>query len=188
MELRWLRDGSLYRVVEPSAAAVAAHAATLRDWYNLPANAAMMGNTVEMTSDDVLEYWAAVGARSARGLLLFLGDELAGDAELRNLTSERAEYSMMVGALAQQGRGLGATFAAMVHVWAFRELRLERVYVQPKPENVRVIRLERRLGYQPDDSAEARALCDDEGDLTMSITAAAFAENNPEAWRDVQSL
>ena len=93
MELRWERSGSIYRAVEPHAALVERHAETLRDWYNLPPNAALMGNTVEMTRDDVLEYWAAVSERTARGFLLFLGEELAGDAELRNVTGERAEYS-----------------------------------------------------------------------------------------------
>jgi RimJ/RimL family protein N-acetyltransferase len=186
MEVRWLREGVLYRAIEPSARLVDEHADTLLAWYNLPSNAAMMGNTVEMSRDDVVEYWATVTERAARGFLLFVDDDLAGDAELRNLTRERAEFSIMIGS--NQGRGLGATFSAMVHVFAFRALGVERIYVQPKPENVRVQRMELRLGYAIDNSPEARALVDDQRDVTMSISRRVFAEKNPEAWRDVQSL
>jgi RimJ/RimL family protein N-acetyltransferase len=188
MELRWQREGVLYRAIEPSHALLTEHGDTLRDWYNLPQNAAMMGNTVEMSRDEVIEYWSTVADRAARGFLLFVDDALAGDAELRNITSDRAEFSLMIGALAEQGRGLGATFAAMLHVFAFRVLGIERVYVQPKPENVRVQRMELRLGYAIDNSPEARALVDDERDITMSITRDVFAEHNADAWHNVQSL
>jgi RimJ/RimL family protein N-acetyltransferase len=186
MKLEWHRDDITYRACEPDDALIVSHAETLRDWYNAPNNAAMMGNTVAMTRDDVIEYWAAVKARAARGFLLFVGDELAGDAELRNVTSERAEFSIMIGA--KQGRGLGATFSAMLHVFAFRVLGVQRIYVQPKPENVRVQRMELRLGYAIDNSPEARALVDEERDLTLSITRDTFAAVNPDAWREVQSL
>jgi len=179
MEVRYQREQVVFRAVEPTSELVADHAETLRDWYNTPANAEMMGNTVAMTTDDVLEYWSGVGERKARGFLLFVGDALAGDAELRNITARTAEFSLMIGALAEQGRGLGGTFAAMVHVFAFRVLGLDRIYVQPKPENVRVQRMERRMGYELDDSPEARALADDERDLTMSITRATFERVNP---------
>ena len=186
MEVRWQRENALYRAIEPTAQLIDEHADTLRDWYNLPSNAAMMGNTVEMSRDDVVEYWAGIAERTARGFLLFVEDNLAGDAELRNITSARAEFSIMIGA--DQGRGLGATFSAMLHVFAFRSLGLERVYVQPKPENIRVQRMELRLGYALDDSPEARALADEERDITMSISRAMFAERNAAAWNEVQSL
>lgn len=179
MELRYQRESVVFRAAEPTSDVVAEHATTLRDWYNTPANAELMGNTVAMTTDDVLEYWSAVGERRARGFLLFVNDALAGDAELRNITANTAEFSIMIGAVAEQGRGLGGAFAALIHVFAFRVLGLERIYVQPKPENVRVQRMERRMGYELDHSPEARALADDERDLTMSITRATFERINP---------
>lgn len=181
--ITWRRHDVLHRAIEPGD--VAAHAGALCDWYNLPENAALMGNTAVMTTADVLEYWAERPARRARGFLLFADDALVGDAELRNIVDGRGEFSLMIGALATQGRGFGGTFAAMVHVFAFRILGLERVYVQPLPENVRVQRLERRLGYSLDDSPEARAFADDDRAITMSIDRAAFEANNAEAWREV---
>lgn len=187
MELTYARDGAVFRAVEPDAELVSKHAATLRDWYNVPANASMMGNTVEMSRDDVLEYWAGVQERKARGFLLFLDDSLCGDAELRNVECGRAEFSIMIGPLGQQGRGLGGTFAMMLHVFAFRVLGLDRVYVQPKPENVRVRRLEQRLGYELDSSPEARAFADDDEAITMSITRPAFEEKNASAISDVHA-
>ncbi len=157
------------------------HVSLLRAWYN--ANAAMMGNTVEMTDDDVREYWRTVGERRARGFLLFVRGELVGDVELRNIHDDYAEFSIMIGA--RQERGLGGVFARIAHVVAFRELGLSRVYVQPKPENVRVQRLERRLGYELDSSPIARALADDEHAITMSIDRDTFRRLNAAAWDEV---
>lgn len=185
--LRWVRDGRTFEAREPDAATVRTHVTRLRAWYNDASNAAMMGNETSMTDDDVLGYWADVPARSARGFLLFVDDALVGDAELRNVHDDVAEFSIMIGPHEGQGRGLGSTFAAIVHVFAFRELGLARVYVQPKPENVRVQKLERRLGYEPDDSPRARSFADDEDAITMSITAAAFAARNATALAEVVS-
>ena len=81
---------------------------------------------------------------------------------------------------------LGATFATMLHVFAFRDLGLERIYVQPKRENVRVQRLERSLGYTPDDSPEALSHADAGDDvITMSISADTFRAGHAEAWANV---
>jgi RimJ/RimL family protein N-acetyltransferase len=160
---------------------IAPHVVSLRRWYN--SNAAMMGNSVEMTEDDVREYWAGVAERRARGFLLFVGRELVGDFELRNIHDDYAEFSIMIGA--RQERGLGTRFAKIAHVLAFRELRLSRLYVQPKPENIRVQNLERRLGYELDDSALAKSLADDDTAMTMSITADTFRRLNADAWTEV---
>ena len=53
IELRWNTRGSVYRAIEPAPGEIEPHVALLRDWYNLEPNAAMMGNTVAMTDDDV---------------------------------------------------------------------------------------------------------------------------------------
>lgn len=185
----WRREGVPYRIVEPTPAEVRIHAGVLADWYNVPANAALMGNTQPMSFADVVEYWAEVPARAARGFLLFVEDDLVGDAELRGIARGApggiAEFSLMIGAPSTQGRGLGGIFAAIVHVVAFRELGLSRIYVQPKPENVRVQALERRLGYERDDSAIAKGFADDDRAITMSIEAEVFAARNAGAWGEV---
>ncbi len=185
VELSWTREGRIFRAVEPDETLVDAHAARLAGWYNLEPNASLMGNTVRMSEADVREFWADLRADGARAFLLFVDDALVGDADLRNVTSADAEFAIMIGALEQQGRGLGTALAAVVHVFAFRELALERIYVELKPENERVKRLDLRLGYAPDDSPAARALAEDDAAVTMSIGREVFRERNRDAWRAV---
>jgi RimJ/RimL family protein N-acetyltransferase len=182
---RWSRDGVRREVVEPTADEVRVYAGVLADWYNEPSNAALMGNTATMTVADVVEYWAGVRGRRARGFLLYADEQLVGDAELRGIDGRHAEFSIMIGARSLQGRGHGGSFAAIVHVVALRGLRLSRIYVQPKPENVRVLALERRLGYEPDDSPIAKGFADDDHAITMSIGAETFVDRNREAWSEV---
>jgi RimJ/RimL family protein N-acetyltransferase len=80
----------------------------------------------------------------------------------------------MIGARAAQGRGLGTRFATMLHAFAFEVLDLARVYMSVIPANAASQRLFAKLGYQPDDSPEARAFADDETDLTMSVARRPF--------------
>lgn len=186
MRLRWPRDGVLFEAIEPAAELVGVHAPTLRRWYNAADNAPMMGGSGDMTDEDVVAFWRALRQGGGRGFLAFVDGALVGDMDLRNVSAGAAEFAIMIGDASQKGRGLGKVLAAMLHVFAFRELGLSRVYVQPKRENVRVQRLERALGYEPDDSPAARAYADDEGCLTMSLGAETFRERNVQAYREVE--
>ena len=80
----------------------------------------------------------------------------------------------MIGGRASQGRGLGTRFALMLHAFGYDVLGLERIYISVIPANAASRRLFEKLGYQPDDSPEARALIDEETDLTMSLARSAF--------------
>jgi RimJ/RimL family protein N-acetyltransferase len=158
------RHDERLRAVQPDARLVTAHAAQLCAWYNNMENAQMMGAGSTMTEADVRDFWADLDASGARGFLCFVGDRLVGDMDLRGKLSDGyAEFAIMVGDTRDKGQGLGLAFATMIHVFAFRELGLHRIYVTPKRENQRVQRLNRRLGYVPDASERARSFLD-EGD------------------------
>lgn len=184
--LRWRVDGCLYEAITADVGAVTPHAATLARWYNANENASMMGGSGTMTLDDVVSFYRELADGGGHGFLCFVDGELVGDMDLRSMRASSAEFAVMIGDSVRKGRGLGRTFATMIHVFAFRDLGLARVYVQPKKENVAVQRLERRLGYTLDDSPEARSHADDDDVITMSLTSAGFRETNPEAWNDVE--
>jgi len=184
--LRWLKSGRVHEAIEPDAAVVAAHADTLARWYNAPGNASMMGGSGDMSPGDVVDFYRELAEGGGRGFLCFVDGALVGDMDLRSLRAGSAEFAVMIGDTAQKGLGFGGTFAAMIHVFAFRELGLSRVYVQPRRENVVVQRLEQRLGYELDDSAEARSHADDDDSITMSISSEVFRARNADAFRDVE--
>ena len=63
----------------------------------------------------------------------------------------------------------------MVHAFAFRVLGLAARLRRPIiPANAASQRLFEKLGYEPDDSPEARDFADEDSDLTMSIARARF--------------
>ena len=74
--------------------------------------------------------------------------------------------------------------AAIVHVYAFRELGLERIYVPPRRDNVRVHALNAFLGYARDDGERARAYADADSDA-YSLGAETFRARHGDAWREV---
>lgn len=170
---------------EPTAAEVAEHAALLRNWYNAPQNATMMGGSGTMTESDVVEFWDELRQGGGLGFLAFAGGALVGDLDLRNVTAEAAEFAIMIGDAARKGEGLGTAFALMLHVYAFRDLGMKRLYVPPKRANARVHGLNRRLGYVRDASAEAQAYADEPECVVSSLERGAFERRHAQAWREV---
>ncbi len=187
--LTWQRDGRLYEARPARGVLVRAHASALAGFYNAPVNAAMMGGSGTMTEDDVIDFWAEVEQAGGVGVLTFVDGALVGDMDLRGAarTAEGAvaEFAIMIGDEARKGQGLGRSFAAMLHVHAFRDLGIARLYVPPRRENTRVHALNDWLGYARDDSAEGAAYADEPGCLVSSIPARAFADRHPGAWREV---
>lgn len=188
-ELLWdVPGGPSLRAVEPDDALVEAHAATLARWYNAAENASMLGGATDLAEADVVAFWRELRAAGGRGFLSFADGDLVGDMDLRTVDMGRrtAEFAILVGDAATKGRGLGGRLACMIHVFAFRELGLLRTYGQPKRANVRVQRLEARLGYARDDSPEAWAYADPGDDvLPASCAREAFEARCPDALRDV---
>lgn len=183
--LTWNREGQRFDIVAPDSALVERHAEALLAWYNAPANASMMEGSGTMTRDDVLDFWATLQVDGGRGFFAFVDGRLVGDADLRGIEGGIGEFAIMIGETRDKGRGIGKTIARMVHVFAFRELGLERLYVPPRRDNAPVHALNAFLGYERDDSETARAFADSPHCDTYSLGAAAFRARHPDAWAGV---
>lgn len=187
MRLVWQENGRSLEATEPDAALVERHAATLLAWYNARENAAMMNGSGAMTLADVLDFWRELREGRGRGFLSFAGGRLVGDMDLRAVRGATGEFAIMIGDDASKGRGLGKAFARMIHVFAFRDVGLERVFVSPRRDNTRVLALEAFLGYAPDDGPEARERADDDPDCaTYSLARDVFRRLHDDAWREVE--
>jgi RimJ/RimL family protein N-acetyltransferase len=175
--IEWQVGDDLLSVIEPTPSEIARAAPELAAFYNDEHNRQMMTHEQEFSAEDVVAYYDELRADGGRPLLLRAGprgDELSGDADLRNIEGDTGEFAIMVGARATQGRGLGTRFAIMAHALAFRVLGLARVYVSIIPANAASRRLFEKLGYEPDDSPEARELADEDSDLTLSLARERF--------------
>ena len=166
---------------EPTTAEVAAHSATLAIGYNAPENAKLMGHAEELDADEVAAHYADMAEEGARQFLLFVGDKLVGDADLRGLTGGTAEFAFMIAAPDLQGKGLGTKFATMVMAFGFATLGLRRIYASLVPHNTGSRRVFEKLGFSPDDSAEARGYADEPDDLVMGIDRQVFERTNAAA-------
>jgi RimJ/RimL family protein N-acetyltransferase len=105
---------------------------------------------------------------------LFREGEFLGDADFRALEPTRAEFAIIVGSRAAQGKGLGRRFATMLHAFAFHTLGLERVYVTLLPANQPSRKMFEKLGYRLDESPQARSYVDEESDLALSAGRTEF--------------
>ena len=170
-----LADGEArLRACEPTRAQVAASAPLLAAFYNDPHNRTMLGHAADLTAADVVAHYRRLAGDGARAFLLEHDGRLVGDADLRHIDRGRAELAILVGDRAAQGRGLGTRFAIMVHAFAFRALGLRRIYASIIPANAASLRLFQKLGYERDDSPEARRTIDAPDDVTLSIAAERF--------------
>ena len=167
----WPGADGLARAFEPTRQEVAAAAFHLASFYNDAHNQAMMAHGGDMSQQDVIEHYDGVWDKGGLNFLLELEGNLMGDADLRHvdMATRTAEFAIMIGQRATQGRGLGTRFALMLHAFAFDTLELERVYITIIPANKASRRLFEKLGYRPDASEAARAYIDEENDITMSF-------------------
>jgi RimJ/RimL family protein N-acetyltransferase len=182
----WTTNVGRLVALEPEPAEVDAHAAALAAGYNDPANAALMGHTAPIPPEDVSESYEAMRDEGARLFLLFVDDELVGDADLRGLEDGAAEFAFMIAATGQQGKGLGTKFAAMVHAFGFGALGLSTIYASVVPRNTASRRVFEKLGYVLDDSPAARAFADEPGDVVLAIDRATFARENAGILADIR--
>jgi RimJ/RimL family protein N-acetyltransferase len=178
--VEWRQGDELLAAVEPTAAELARAAPVLAGHYNDDHNRRMMAHEETLDAAEVAAYYGELRAEGGRPFLLERDGALMGDADLRNLDGPSGEFAIMVGARAAQGRGLGTRYAVMLHAFAFGVLGLERLYMSVIPANAASRRLFDKLGYEVDDSAEARDYADDETDVTMSIDRARFEAR----WRE----
>jgi RimJ/RimL family protein N-acetyltransferase len=174
--IEWRTQDGVLRAEEPTAAEVASAAGPLADFYNEPHNRQMMTNTVAMTADEVIAYYAGLDREQARPFLLARDGVLVGDGDLRGIRGATAEMAILIGDRAQQGRGLGRRFAIMLHTFAFQVLRLDRVYAAIIPQNAGSRRLFEKLGHQIDTSALGRTFAEQPSDVILSVGAQKFCE------------
>jgi RimJ/RimL family protein N-acetyltransferase len=180
--LEWRSEDQLLMAIEPTDQEIAGAAPDLAAYYNDQHNRQMMGHDEEFTAAAVATYYRELRAEGGRPFLLQRGRvrgrveerSLVGDADLRNIEDGIGEVAIMIGGRQVQGRGLGTRYATMLHVFAFRVLGLERLYISVVPANAASRRLFGKLGYEIDDSPEARELIDEETDLTLSVSRARF--------------
>ena len=173
--VEWEKGGETLSAVEPTDDELRRAAPVLAASYNDSHNRVMMGHDDEPhTPGDVVAYYEQLRLEGGRPFLLYMDGVLMGDADFRNLADVTGEFAIMIGGRASQGHGLGTRFALMLHAFGYDVLGLERIYISVIPANTASRRLFEKLGYQPDDSPEARALIDDETDLTMSLARSAF--------------
>lgn len=168
---RYQIDWDDLSVLEPTPAEIAAHAAALSHAYNEPANAALMGHDQPISPAEVIETYAG---RAGHAFLLFRNRELAGDADLRGLADNAAEFAFMIGAPAAQGKGLGTRFALMIHALAFTQLGLTRIYASVVPHNTASRRVFAKLGYVEDATPAARVYADEPDDITLALDRDVF--------------
>jgi len=186
--IEWRRAGDRLQITEPTPDEVAAVAPQLAAFYNDPHNRRLLANTQTLTDGDVVDVFRDCHAAGGRPLLLWRDGVLVGDGDLRrvDLAGGTAEFAILIGDRAQQGRGLGTQFAAMAHVFAFATLGFQRLYIAIVAGNVGSQRLFQKLGYQPDDSAQARASADAPDDVTLSCSRERFASLWASATVDVR--
>jgi RimJ/RimL family protein N-acetyltransferase len=172
--VEWQTPGDLLRALEPTREEIARFAPTLAGFYNDEYNRSMMANTVAMTTDEVVEHFEGLRRKGGRPFLLERDGALLGDADLRHLTAQTAEFAILIGQRPEQGKGIGTRFTILLHALAFRGLGLERIFVSIIPANQPSQRLFAKIGYTSDDSQAARAFADDPTDISMSLARTTF--------------
>jgi RimJ/RimL family protein N-acetyltransferase len=173
--VEWEQEDETLTALEPTDDELRRAAPLLAACYNDSHNRVMMGHDDEPhTAGDVVAYYEELRLEGGRPFLLYMDGVLMGDADFRNIVGVGGEFAIMIGGRASQGRGLGTRFALMLHAFGYDVLGLERIYISVIPANGASRRLFEKLGYEPDDSPEARALIDEETDLTMSLARSAF--------------
>jgi RimJ/RimL family protein N-acetyltransferase len=170
------RGGEVLRAIEPAPDEVRGVSAVVASFYNDPHNRRMMANTVDLSPEDVVASFAELRANGGRPFLLYAGERLVGDGDLRHLhvRAGAGEVAVLVGDRANHGRGLGTRFTALLHAFGFQILGLERIYASILPENEPSLRLFAKLGHAPDASETARSFADEPGDVTLSVARATF--------------
>jgi RimJ/RimL family protein N-acetyltransferase len=170
-----LADGGIRLVGrEPTPSEIVAAAPRLAAFYNEPHNRAMLGHDAALSEADVVAHYRRLSSAGGRAFLLELDGRLVGDGDLRHVEDHRAEVAILIGERGVQGRGLGTGFGVMLHAFAFGALGLRRLYASIIPANAASLRLFAKLGYERDDTPEARRDVDEPDDVTLSLTAERF--------------
>jgi RimJ/RimL family protein N-acetyltransferase len=180
-EISTNHKGQDLRLYTPNAAEVRRYAEPLAQFYNDPHNSAMMDHSTEHTVEDIIQLYMDPTSDTLRFFIEADGIFL-GDADLRHIDRARgtAEYAVMIGARAAQGKGWGTQVSLMVTHFAFTELGLQTVYLVVIPANVAGRRAYEKVGYTRDESWAAEEYKDQPDDIAMSIDRQTFLARHGE--------
>jgi len=185
-QIAWSTPAGALLAIEAHPDEIKQHAATLAAAYNDPHNAPLLGHTEPLGEADVVAHYASLAANGGRGFLMLRDGVLVADGDLRNMSRGAAEFAFMVADVAAQGKGLGTRIATMIHAFAFRQLRLERLYASILPHNVASRRVFEKLGYAIDTSPIAFAYAEDHGDIAMVVDRPTFVRAHAAQMAEIQ--
>ena len=134
----------------------------------------------------MIEFWSDARADGGRGFLLYCDGELVGDADFREMNGDEAELAVLIGPRRRQASGLGACFVPMILALGFEELGLSSVYVAIRPRNEASLRLFARVGFTRDEGERARAYAEEDDDVCMVLTRAAFLGRHADIMRQIE--
>ena len=167
--------------IVPTTDELADHAAELAAAYNDPRNASLLGHTSFLSPADVITHYAALQPPHGYGFLLLRDGALAGDGDLRGIARGEGEFAFLVTDPNAQGKGLGTRFATMIHAFAFRDLRLDRIYATVIPANTASLRVFDKLGYIRDDGTSYG----DDGDVVLRVDRERFVQQHAKALAEI---
>lgn len=158
---------------EPDPADVERYADVLAHAYNDPKNAPLLGHADEIDHADVIEHYAAL-ADEGHAFMLFNGDRLVGDGDLRGITDGAAEVALLIADPSAQGKGLGTKLVLLLTTFGFRVLDLDTIFASVAPQNTASKRVFEKLGFWLDASPRARSFAETPDDLVFALDRAAF--------------
>ena len=166
-------DWGALTLCEPTLKEVERYADVLVRAYNDPRNAPLLGHVEEIDRAEVIEHYADL-ADEGRAFMLFNGDDLVGDGDLRGITDGAAELAFLIVDPRAQGKGLGTKLALMLTTFGFRVLDLDVIFGSVVPSNTASKRVFEKLGFWVDDSPRARSFAEVPDDLVFALDRAAF--------------
>jgi RimJ/RimL family protein N-acetyltransferase len=184
--ISWSTPAGQLLAIEPWRDEIARCAGALADAYNDPRNAPLLGHTEPSSPLDVIAHYDRLARHGGHGFLVLRDGALIGDADLRGVADDVAEFAFLIAAVAEQGKGLGTRLATMIHAFAFAELGLGRVYASIVPRNTASRRVFEKLGYAIDTGPVARGFADDPDDVTMVIDRASFERSHALAMAEIE--
>jgi len=166
---------------EPAPADVDRYADVLVRAYNDLKNAPLLGHEDDVDRDEVIEHYAELAEDEAHAFMLFEGDRLIGDGDLRGICDGAAELAFLIASPMEQGKGIGTKLALLLTTFGFRVLDLDTIFASVVPANVASRCVFEKLGYWRDDSPRARSFADVPDDIVFALDRAAFDRLHGEA-------
>ena len=109
------------------------------------------GNTYNslITLDSELEWIKRIMQNSDEYRCAILVDDIyVGNIYLTDITNESAFYHIFIGDKRYWGKGVAYHASKLILDYAFKELKLSKVYLDVRTKNIKAIKLYKRLGFK----------------------------------------